>query len=360
MNMTGSQARRPFLGSLTLLALAAALATAPAVAGSGKAVKLTGYLEYRKGNAIIVDAQRVVADGKTKFHGSGKAKDLASTPLGYGVQVKGERRPDGVVQAKDITVKKNGMDFLEEDVLSGTAQAEKAYVQAKKVYDQGPDGQEKVVGTLITTGPQVDRCRKIVDRLLPSYIDPKTVRVYVVDNKEWNAMAMANYSIYVFSGLMADMDDDELAIVLGHEIAHATYEHSRRQASKGMASGIAGTVAQIGTQMIGNDLGRAAAESATALSMTTFGNVYSREYEDQADRVGLRYVYEAGYDVTKAPNLWRRFAAKYGDQSKIENFFFGNHSLSTERAKALEAEIKNNYADAAKDPPTHAKGTATG
>ena len=73
----------------------------------------------------------------------------------------------------------------------------------------------------------------------------------------------------------------------------------------------------------------------------TFGNAFSREYEDQADRVGLRYVYEGGYDYTKGPALWRRFAAKYGDQNKIENFFFGDHSLSTKRAAALEKEIAN-------------------
>ena len=50
--------------------------------------------------------------------------------------------------------------------------------------------------------------------------------------------------------------------------------------------------------------------------------------------MGLRYVYEAGYDVHKAPAVWRRFAAKYGDGSKTTNFFFGDHSLSAKRAAA--------------------------
>ena len=70
-------------------------------------------------------------------------------------------------------------------------------------------------------------------------------RVYAIDNKEWNAFAMGNYSIYVFTGLMKDMDDDELAIVLGHEMVHATHEHTRRQFKKQMwiqlaAIGLAG------------------------------------------------------------------------------------------------------------------------
>ena len=159
---------------------------------------------------------------------------------------------------------------------------------------------------------------------------------------------------------MADMDDDELAIVLGHEIAHATHEHSRRQAKKGRIGDLAGTVASLGAGMLDNDLARQAAQGATALGVTTVGNVYSREDEDQADRVGLRYVYEAGYDVTKAPNLWKRFADKYGDGSKVENFFFGSHSLSSERAADLTREIRANYSDPAKDPPGHVPpGTGT-
>jgi predicted Zn-dependent protease len=81
--------------------------------------------------------------------------------------------------------------------------------------------------------------------------------------------------------------------------------------------------------------------------------VYSRSYEDQADRVGLRYVYEAGYNYKKGPALWQKFAAKYGDSNPLENFVFGDHSLSTKRAAALEKEIKNNYSDPKKDPPTH-------
>jgi predicted Zn-dependent protease len=142
--------------------------------------------------------------------------------------------------------------------------------------------------------------------------------------------------------------------VLGHEIAHATHEHSAKQAKKSMYGGIAGQAAAFGSQYIKNDLGRAAAEQATSLGVTTFGNAYSREYEDQADRVGLRYVYEAGYDYKKAPKLWEKFAKKYGDQDKVTNFFFGNHSLSSKRAKELSGEIARNYSDPAKDPPTHA------
>ncbi len=317
--------------------------------------KAQGYLEYRKKDALIVDGQRVVTTPKTQFKGGGKAKSIATIPIGYEVAAEGTRQADGSIAATKLTAQANGMAMLEGNVLQATTQAEEGYVKAGKIAEQGADGKEQVLGTLKTSGPEVDRCRKIVDRLLPSYIDPAKVHVYVVENKEWNAMAMANFSIYVYSGLMADMDDDELALVLGHELAHATHEHSRRQAMKSMYSGVGAQAVALGASKVTSGVAKDAAQAGVALGATTFNNVYSRDYEDQADRVGLRYAYEAGYDYTKAPKLWKRFAEKYGDQSSVENFFFGNHSLSSKRAAALEKEIKNNYNDPAKDPPTKPK-----
>jgi Zn-dependent protease with chaperone function len=322
----------------------------PLAAGT---VSVDGYLDFKKPTCLIVDGQRIGWDGHTHLK-AGKIRKAADIPLGYRVQARGSRGKDGTLVAASIEATKNGSEFMESEVLASTNQAEKQYVQSKKVADAGPDGKEQVVGALIETGPDVDRCRRIVDRLLPPYVDPKKVRVYVVDNKEWNAMAMANYSIYVFSGLIKDMDDDELAIVLGHELAHATNEHSRRQAKEGLISGAAGEAVALGAGMIKSPIGQAAAQQATSLGVTTFGNSFSRSYEDQADRVGLRYVYEAGYDYRKAPALWNRFAQKYGDQDKVTNFFFGNHSLSAERARALQKEIDRNYQDPNLDPPTRA------
>ncbi|MCI0657007.1 MAG: M48 family metalloprotease [Acidobacteria bacterium] len=335
--------------ALTLWAVAGPTAASLA----GEKVKLNGFLDYRKGDYLIVDAQRVQVSSNTQFTGSGRATSIQTIPIGYEVKVKGIRLQNGAVAAFEIEARRNGAGGTEKLIVASTDKTEKAWVQAIQVVEPGPDGKLVSLGALYDSGPQVDRARKIVNRILPAQVSPTKVRVYVVDNKEWNAMAMANYSIYVFSGLMADMDDDELAIVLGHELAHATYEHSRRQASKSQITGIAGQAAALGAGMIKNETAKSAAQQATALSVTTFGNAFSREYEDQADRVGLRYVYEAGYDYTKAPKLWRRFAAKYGDQDQVTNFFFGNHSLSKKRAAELEKEIANNYTNAA-EPPSKA------
>src|SRR5262249_37601397 len=123
---------------------------------------------------------------------------------------------------------------------------ESSWVAAGKVFDVDDQGKEHDMGALHKSGPEWDRVNTIVNRVMPPYIDRSKIRVYVVDNKEWNAMAMANFSVYVFSGIIKDLDDNELALVLGHEITHATYEHSRRQMSKSSFSSIAGQAAMIG------------------------------------------------------------------------------------------------------------------
>jgi len=332
---------------LAALALMAAFA-APAAAAEKK-IKVEGVLEFRKGPYLIVDGQRIQPMPGMKFKAPA-AKTPADVPLGYGVRVKGVRQTDGTVKASEFQARANGVDAVEEQILAGTNHAESTWVAAQAVVEPGEDGQMKSMGKLIATGPQLERARNIVDRVLPAYIDRSDVRVYVVENPEWNAMAMANYSIYVYTGIMADLDDDELAVVLGHELAHATYEHSRRQASKNQVSGWAGQLAMAGAGLLNSDVARGVASGAAQLGYSAFNSSYSRDYEDQADRVGLRYVYESGYDYKKAPALWRRFADKYGDQDGVTNFFFGDHSLSAARADALEREIRNNYQNAA-DPP---------
>jgi len=340
--------------SIVLAALFLSLSAGHAF-GSDSTVKLDGYLEFRKAEYLVVDGQRVKATSSTKITG---AKDAASIPLGYAMKVKGTRDAKGTVLATEIQTKANVVEGSEAKLIAGTNMAESTWVKAGKVFDVDENGKEQSMGALHTSGPEYDRVKRIVDRVMPPYIDRSDVRVYVVDNKEWNAMAMANFSVYVFTGIIQDLDDDELALVLGHEIAHATNEHSRRQMSKGTWSQIAGQAAMIGASKIGNGVARTVAQQATSLGYSAFNNSYSRDYEDQADRVGMRYAYEAGYNETKGPDLWHKFATKYGDMPKIQNYFYGNHSTSGDRAKNLQREITMNYTGTI-DPATSGAKPAT-
>jgi len=221
----------------------AALAVAVALGSTGlfaqdepdkaRGEKVDGYAEFRLGNCIVADAQRVCPAPGLKFKGGGEARDFASIPLGYELKAKGSRRADGTLVAREVEAKPNGSAMFEGEIKSATDQAE-AQAREKGRFTEGDGKKETSVGRLIEKGPQVDRVRHIVDTLLPPYLHPEDVRIYVIENKEWNAFAMGNYSIYVFTGLLDELDDDEVAIVLGHELVHATHEHSRKQFKRDM------------------------------------------------------------------------------------------------------------------------------
>jgi Zn-dependent protease with chaperone function len=309
--------------------------------------KAEGYAEWRVGDFLLVDGQRVCPAPGAKFKGGGDARDFGSIPLGYEVKAKGTRGADGSLVAREIEAKPNGGALFEGEVKSATDAAELKYRQAGSFYEEG-GGRVASMGKLLDSGPQVERVRGIVDSLLPPYIRPEDVRVYVIENKEWNAFAMGNYSIYVFSGLLNDMDDDEVAIVLGHELVHASHEHTRRQFKKQMWIQIAALGVAASASQIDDDNQRAVVGLVSAFGAMAWSNGYGRGLEDQADRVGLRYAYEAGYDISKGPRLWNRFARRYGEQGKVANFFFSDHSQSSARAAKLEKEIAFNYPEGPK------------
>jgi hypothetical protein len=345
-----------------LAALAAVAMLAAGTAGADSKVKeekVEGYLEWRQGEVLIVDGQKVAVTATTRFKGKDAAKDVASIPMGFEVKAKGSRRADGALAAVELEAKPNGSALFEGDVRSMTDQAESEYRKAGRFFNTLEGGRTETVGWMFDSGPKADRARHIVDSLLPPYVDPSQVRVYVIENKEWNAFAMGNYSIYVFSGMMDDLDDDELAIVLGHEIAHATHEHTRRQFKKAMWIQLAAIGVAAAAEEIDDKNKRAVAQLLVLFGAQAWSNGYGRDMEDQADRVGLRYAYEAGYDISKGPRLWQRFAKKYGEPGKVSNFFFGNHSLSSARAVNLERQLALNYPEGPKDTGVRATLAST-
>jgi Zn-dependent protease with chaperone function len=327
---------------VTYLLVIAGLSS-PSFANSPK-VELNGYAEWRSDGILVVEGQRVFPSDDLRFEGKGRAGRFSGIPLGYEVKVEGVRLSDGTVLARRIEAKPNGSAFFEGEIRAFADQMEQEYRRHGRVADRDDYGHvASDYGELLERGPEVSRARRIASRLVPPYLDGESFRVYVVSNDEWNAMAAPNGAIYVFSGLLRDMDDDEVAIVLGHELAHATHEHSRRAYKKSMLVSLLGLGASTAADSIDRDSARIATKVGIYAGSLALANGYSRSAEDQADRVGLRYAYEAGYDVSKGPALWRKFAKKHRGLPKAVNFFLGSHSGATDRAKNLEEQIRYNY-----------------
>ena len=121
--------------------------------------------------------------------------------------------------------------------------------------------------------------------------------IIVFDNDARNAMVTPEGKIAVFSGLLEVADTpDELAAVLGHEVAHLTEFHVRERVRRAMMTGFAGA--------IGGAVSGFAGESQR-VAQVWMQLPFQREQEREADLVGMRYMAEAGYDPRKALELWR-------------------------------------------------------
>ena len=335
---TGDRALLLLLGGILAVGLTAGFPTAAAE----KTEYLSGYAEWRKGAELIVDGQRLRTDAQTKW--KGKFDTLSAVPLGFEVRVDGLREPDGALRAVEIDVRPNGNALFESDVQQGTDALEGLWLQGGEAFEGDAGGRRLVIGEVHKEGREVERVRRLVRRIAPPYVDQSRLRVYVIDNKEWNAMAMGNGAIWVFRGIMDDMTDNELAIVVGHELTHYTHEHSRRQMKKAVWGQVGSLAALLAAEAIDSRGARLATQLGASLGFTAWMNGYGRDLEDQADRVGLRYAYEAGFDVAGAPGVWQRFLDKYGEGDGVTTFFFSDHSRASSRRKNLESEIRNNYA----------------
>lgn len=330
------------LGIYAAAVLAVGLVAGVPIESAQSSVKLDGYAEWKRPGELVVDGQRVHAMPHTRW--KGRFKTLDAVPLGDEVRVTGTRAADGRVLARDIDVRPNTSTALfESDVLAGTNELESMWRRSGSAFEADEKGRKKAIGEIEQDGDRVRRVRSLVDRLAPGYVNRDALRVYVIDNKEWNAMAMGNGAIWVFKGIMDDMTDPELAIVVGHELAHYTHEHSRRQMRRGIWTQLAGLGALLAAEAIDNDAARAAAQLGAVFTLSALTTGYARDLEDQADRVGLRYAYEARFDITQAPGVWQRFLKKYGQEARLTNFFFSDHSLASARQANLQREIGLNY-----------------
>jgi predicted Zn-dependent protease len=169
--------------------------------------------------------------------------------------------------------------------------------------------QEQKKGKLNRNAAQVNRVRSISNRLIQQVAafrpDARNWKweMNVLSSAEVNAWCMPGGKIAVYTGLMEKLNltDDELAAVLGHEMAHALREHARERASE---QAVAGMGIQILSAIAGlGDLGAKGMEFAY---MGLLGLPNSRSHETEADRIGVELAARAGYDPRAAISLWQK------------------------------------------------------
>ena len=129
--------------------------------------------------------------------------------------------------------------------------------------------------------------------------------IEVFDMPDANAFAMPGGKIGVFSGLLeVAQDQDQLAAVIGHEIAHVTREHQVQQVNRGMATRGAAAI-------VGASVGMAQ-QDAQMLAQLGLTLPFSRKHESEADDIGLLYMADAGFDPRASVTLWKNMEEKSG------------------------------------------------
>ena len=191
--------------------------------------------------------------------------------------------------------------------------AEKAYAQTIQ--------EARAKNKLNRDAGQLDRVRRIAGRLIPATAAFRSDapgwrwEVNVLSSNDLNAWCMPGGKMAVYTGLIEKLglNDDELAAVMGHEIAHALREHGREKV--GQATGV-GLAAAIGGALIGAYYGVDASLGQNVLGAAgelAFMRPNSRGMEQEADRIGVELAARAGFDPHAAISLWEKMARASGN-----------------------------------------------
>lgn len=167
---------------------------------------------------------------------------------------------------------------------------------------------------------------------------PFTVKV--IDSGEVNAFALPGGFLFVNSGLVLKAATEaELAGVMAHEIAHVAARHGTKQATRGQIANIA----SIPLMMLGGGWIGFAIHQAAGLAMPMGFLKFSRGMEQQADRLGLEYLYKTGYDPAAFLDFFERLESlekrKPGTMAKV----FSTHPVTGDRIKRAQDEIEDEF-----------------
>ena len=191
--------------------------------------------------------------------------------------------------------------------------------------------------------PQTVRLRNIAKRIIPytTRWNPAAAKwdwqVNLLGSKQVNAFCMPGGKIAFYSGILTELKltDDEVAAVMGHEIAHALREHSREQFGKSTATNIG---ARLGGAALSAILGIDPRVTDTVAQYgAQFASLkYSRDDEREADLIGLDLAARAGYDPRAGVVLWQKMASLNKSQPMA---FLSTHPAGAERIQQIQSHM---------------------
>ncbi|MDR2626304.1 MAG: M48 family metallopeptidase [Zoogloeaceae bacterium] len=231
-----------------------------------------------------------------------------------------------------------GVEVGEMSAMRGLVSAKALENQAASDY-QALLRKAKEKDTLVPANdPRARRLNTIAQRIIPFAkrfnpdIDEWKWEVNLIDSKEINAFCMPGGKIAFYTGLVDTLKatDDELAIVMGHEMAHALREHARAQIAKSKAT-------SLGTSLLGILVSGGKYASAFDFAGNLLTLKFSRNDENEADLVGLDLAARAGYDPRAGVSLWQKMEA--ASKSAFSLSWISTHPSNADRIQNIEAQL---------------------
>jgi predicted Zn-dependent protease len=211
----------------------------------------------------------------------------------------------------------------------------------KQELELGDETAEEILRTekVVTDPKYTQRVEEVFKNLIrslpPKFRNAYEWKVYILDRNEVNAFALPNGDIFVYKGLVDFADrDDELAAVLGHEIAHVILRHVAEKISWATAAQLA---SQILTAQV-SPSNRELAQKLYNLGVNIgFLLPYSRGQEKEADIVGILLMMRAGYNPDGAVELWEKMLSKFKGKEPPE--FLSDHPASKKRLNYIKKVV---------------------
>ncbi len=193
---------------------------------------------------------------------------------------------------------------------------------------------------LVRDGPINDYVKTTACKVAMDYCSD--LRVYIIRNPGFNASMTANGIMQVWTGLLVRVSsEDELAAVLGHELAHYTQLHTLERLKKISDSMASASIIDLGILVVTGVAVPVGQMSAVASAMS-----FSREQETEADLLGVKFMAESGYDPGAAARVWQTIVEEdaSAEAKRIEpGMFSKTHPGAKERIVALEKFVEDSY-----------------
>ena len=258
----------------------------------------------------------------------------------------------GGAEAEAPTPPREGVDVGEKSWATKLVPAEQVEAAGAQQYVQMMRQAAAKNALAPANDPQLQRLRAIASRIIP-LTPPWNARarqwrweVNLIYSAQLNAFCMPGGKIAFFYGILEKLklSDDEVAMIMGHEIAHALREHARERMGKnaGTSLAVSGLSALLGLGNMGDALLRMGGQLATL--------TFSRSDESEADLVGMELAARAGYNPAAGVSLWEKMgaAAKGAPPQWLSTHPAGSTRISDIRKNLVKVE--GLYAKAEKPP----------